>query len=122
MALAGTLRSFWRTALTLGLCLLAFGFAMEAKLACYSHAENFSSDIVSAKALPADLPEIVSHGVEEHRLAHPQMLVVLWTALTTATLRSADCLLVRNFASNRLSVSSAVYFSPYLFFRPPPVL
>jgi hypothetical protein len=122
MVWAVTFRSFRRTAFSLGLCLLAFGFAMEAKLACYCHAENFGDDIVSAKALPADLPEIVSHGVQVHKLAHPQLLVVFWAALTTATLRSADCLLVRSSASNRLSVASAIYFSPNLFFRPPPVL
>lgn len=53
MAGVPTSWSFRRTALALGLRILAFGFAMEAKLACYCPAGGSGSDIVAAKARPA---------------------------------------------------------------------
>ena|ERR1035438_10486268 len=121
MAGASGSRTFRRTALALGLCFLAFSFAMEAKLACYSPASGSGSDIVAAKARPADLPEIISHGVHAPDPAHSEMLVVFLAPLTATSLRKADSLLVRNSVYNHLSVSSAAYFSPSLFFRPPPV-
>lgn len=121
MAWLPTSRTFRRTALAFGLCFLAFGFAMEAKLACYSPAGGSRSDILAAKARPADLPEVVSHGVNAPDPVHSQMLVVFLAALTAPTLRKADYLLVRNSVCNHLSVSSAAYFSPNLFFRPPPI-
>ena len=121
MAGLSAFRSFGRTALGLGLCLLAFGFAMEAKLACYGPAGGSGTDIVAAKARPADLPEVVSHGIHAPEPVHSQMLVVFLEALLAPSLRKADSLLVCNSAYNYLSVSSAAYFSPNLFFRPPPV-
>jgi hypothetical protein len=116
-----TSRSFRRTVLALGLCLLAFGFAMEAKLACYAPAGGSGSAIVAAKARPADLPEVVSRGVRTSGPVQSQMLVVVLAALTAASLWTANALPGRNAAHSRLSVSSSANFSPHLFFRPPPI-
>ena len=121
MAGVPTSRSFRRTVLALGLCLLAFGFAMEAKLACYGPAGGSGSDIAAAKARTADLPEVVYHGVHAPDPVRTQMLVVFLAALTAPCLRKADSLLARDSVYSHLSVSSAAYFSPNLFFRPPPV-
>ena len=121
MAGVRTSRTCIRTALALGLCLLAFGFAMEAKLACYCPAGGSGSEIVAAKARPADLPEIVSRGVLAPGPIHSQMFVVFLAALIAASVWKADALPGRNTVYSRLSVSSAAYFSPSLFFRPPPV-
>ena len=120
MAAAHPSRTFRRTVLALGLCLLAFGFAMEAKLACYSPTGVSGSDIAAAKARPADLPQVVSHGVHAPDPGRSQVLVVFLAALAAPSLRKADSWLVRNSVYNHLSVSSAAYFSPSLFFRPPP--
>jgi len=98
-----------------------FGFAMEAKLAWYSPAGGSVNDIAAAKARPADLPEVVVHGVPAPDPVHPLILFVSLTALTTASLRKAEALLGRNTVYNYHLVSSAAYFSPSLFFRPPPV-
>jgi hypothetical protein len=121
MAGVPTFRTFRRTALALGLCFLTFGFAMEAKLACYSQAGVSGCDIVAAKARPADLPEVVARGVFPPGPVNSQMLVVFLAALTAASLWKADALPRRNIVYSRLSVSFAAYFSPNLFFRPPPV-
>jgi len=110
-----------RTVLALGLCLLAFGFAIEAKLACYSPAGGFGSDIVAAKARPADLTEVVSHGAHAPDPVRSQMLVVFQAALLVPFLRKADYLLACSAVCSHLSVSSAACFSPNLFFRPPPI-
>lgn len=114
-------RTFMRTALALGLCLLAFGFAMEAKLACYGPDGGSGRDIVAAKALPADQPEVVSRGFDAPNPVHSQGLLVFLAALTAASLWKANALLVRSNVYSRLSVISTAYFSPSLFFRPPPV-
>jgi hypothetical protein len=103
------------------LCLLAFGFAMEAKLACYSSAGGPGCDIVAAKARPADLPEVVLRGVYAPNSADSQMLLVFLAALTAASLWKANALLERIVVYSHLSVSCAAYFSPALFFRPPPI-
>jgi len=121
MAGVPTSRSLRRTALALGLCLLAFGFAMEAKLACYGPAVGSGRDIAAAKARPADLPEVVSHGVHAPDPSHSELLVVFVATLTAPSMWKAVSLLVRNSEYNHLSVSSAEYFSPSLFLRPPPI-
>jgi len=121
MAGVRTSRTFRRTVLALGLCLLAFGFAMEAKLACYSPAGGPGSDIVAAKARRADLPEVVSRGGHAPDPVHSQILVVFLAALTAASLWKSDAPPGRNIVYSHLSVYSAAYFSPNLFFRPPPI-
>jgi hypothetical protein len=113
-----TFRTFRRIALALGLCLLAFGFAMESKLACYS---GSGCDIVAAKARPADLPEVVARGVHARGSVHSQMSFAFLAAVPAASLWKADAVPGRNIVYSRLSASSAAYFSPNLFFRPPPV-
>ncbi len=121
MAGVPTSRNFRRTALALGLCLLAFGFAMEAKLVWYSPAGSSGSDIAAAKARPADLPVVVSHGLPAPGPARVQMVFVQLAALTASSMCKADTLLGGKLACTQLSVSSAAFFTSSLFFRPPPV-
>ena len=121
MAGSSASRNFRRIALACGLCLLAFGFAMEAKTAWYSAAGGSGSEIASAKARPADLPEVVAHGVPAPDPVHPQVFFVFLAALTAASLWKADVLSERRFVHSDLAISSAAYFSSNLFFRPPPV-
>jgi len=121
MAGAPTSRTFRRTALALVLCLLAFAFAMEAKLACYSPDGGPGSDIAAAKARPADLPEVVAHGVPAPDPVDARTLFFVLVALTTASLWKAEALRGRNIALPCQSVSSAAFFSSNLFFRPPHV-
>lgn len=113
-------RSLRRTALALGLCLLAFSFAMETKLACYSPADGSASDIVAARALPTALPEVVPHGVHSSEIVRSQLLVVFLSVFTAAFLWTEGTLPGRSVAYRQLPVSSAALFSPNLFFRPPP--
>jgi hypothetical protein len=113
-------RNFRRTLLAFGLCFLAFGFAMEAKLACYGAAGSSGSDITAAKARPADQPEPVAGGVHAPDPVYSQLAFVFLAALTAASLWMADALPGRGVACSHLSVSAAAYFSPSLFFRPPP--
>jgi hypothetical protein len=113
-------RTFRRTLLTFGLCFLAFGFAMEAKLAWYGPEGGAGSDIAAAKARPADPPEVVAGGVHAPDPVYSQSAFVFLAALTAAFVWRADALLGHRIAYSRLSVSAAAYFSPNLFFRPPP--
>ena len=121
--MAGSLanRNFRRTALALGLCLLSFGFAVEAKTAWYSAAGGSGSEIASAKARPADLPEVVVHGIPAPDPVHPQVFFVFLAELTAASLWKANVLSGRKFVQSDLAISSVAYFSSNLFFRPPPV-
>ena len=119
---ARTSRTFSRTVLALGLCLLAFGFAMEAKLACYRPAGvSGSSDIAAAKARPADLPEVVAHGAHAPAPVDSQISTVALPVITAALLWKPHALLGGGMEFHPLYVSSAASFSSHLFFRPPPI-
>ncbi|HVN93318.1 MAG TPA: hypothetical protein VMT38_06470 [Terracidiphilus sp.] len=63
--------SFRRTPLALGLSLLAFLFAIEAKTAWYGPATGFGGIVRAAKAQPVTSPEVVEHGVPAPDPAHP---------------------------------------------------
>jgi hypothetical protein len=109
------------TALAFGLCILAFVFAMEAKLAWYGPASGPGCDIRAAKACPADTATVVSHGSSAPIPVHPLIPFVVLAAFTAACLLKTDVLLKRNIEHNRLPVASTFCFSSNLFFRPPPV-
>jgi hypothetical protein len=111
-----------RNTLALGLCLLAVLFALEAKTAWYGPAKGPGTDIQSQKALPADLPALVTHGAS--------VLPQITFPLSSIFLRSiaaigwvvAGSFPGINFDSDLVPYSAAPYFSPALFFRPPPLL
>jgi hypothetical protein len=107
--------------LALGLCLLAVLFALEAKTAWYGLANGPGVDIQSQKALRVDLPAVVSHGTSAHPLATPLTLLVLATLGAIAWV-GADFIPGIDVDCNQRPVCSAPYFSPTLFFRPPPAL
>lgn len=121
MAGASAARNFTRTALAVGLCFLAFGFAMEAKMAWFNRVGGLGCEIAAAKARPADLPAVVAHGAPAPDPGHPQILFVFLAACSAAFSWKPDALPGRKNLHNDLAVSSAAYFSPNLFFRPPPV-
>jgi hypothetical protein len=105
--------------LAFGLCLLAVMFALEAKTAWYGPATGPRADVQSQKALPADLPTVVSHGVSalgSTALPMILMLVAAVAGVEAGFLRGIDV------DFNRVPVFAAPYFSPGLFFRPPPQL
>jgi hypothetical protein len=111
---------FWRTALTCGLCMLAFAFAVEAKTAWYGPALGPGSAVRASKAMPADLPRVIDHGIPVPDPIHPQvpfaMLAVLAILLATVNIP------LRHDAAHHRSWISLAAFSPQVFFRPPPVL
>lgn len=111
-----------RNTLALGLCLLAALFALEAKTAWYGPANGPSSDIQSQKALPADLPALVSHGFSTlPPFTFPRALIFVVSVAVIAW-TNAHFLPGADVDFNHIPVSAAPYFSPRLFFRPPPAL
>jgi hypothetical protein len=111
-----------RNTLALGLCLLAVLFALEAKTAWYGPKNGPSCDIQSQKACPADLRAVVSHGVSTlPPVTFPPALIFLASVAAIAW-TDADFLPGVNVGFNHIPVSAAPYFSPGLFFRPPPAL
>lgn len=112
--------SFWRAALTCGLCVLAFVFAVEAKTAWYGPASGPGSAVRASKAMPADAPRVIEHGVPVPDPIHPQVPFALLAAL--AVLLAAVNMPLRDEAAHHRSWISLAAFSPQVFFRPPPVL
>jgi hypothetical protein len=107
-----------RALLAFGLCILAFSFAMEAKLAWYVPEHGLAIAVSATKALPADVPDLVQHGVSAPApvfAALPVLLLLfaapLWVAKLTQRLQ-------RSLPYH--PVSYAFCFSPQRFFRPPP--
>jgi hypothetical protein len=76
--------SYRRAPLALGLCLLAFLFAIEAKTAWYSSAAGFGGSVRAAKAQPVASPEVVEHGVPAPDPAHPHVAFALLPQIATA--------------------------------------
>lgn len=111
-----------RNTLALGLCLLAVLFALEAKTAWYGPANGPSGDIQSQKARPADLPAVVSHGVSALSPVTFPLALAFLASVTAITRRNVNFLSGVDASFNHIPVSAAPYFSPSLFFRPPPAL
>lgn len=111
-----------RAPLVLGLCLLALLFAVEAKTAWYGPVVGLESPVSAAKALPANSPEVVEQGVPVPDPTHPQ--IAFATIATKIIVGSLKALVPANGEAfrNRAPVFSAAYFSPLIFFRPPPAL
>jgi hypothetical protein len=112
--------NFRRTSLALVLCVLAFLFALEAKAAWYGPVVGPGSDMQAEKALPADLTKMVEHGVTTPEPVHPQFPDSILTAWAVVLCGGAVVLPVRVIVNEHLQVSAAPYFSPSIFFRPPP--
>src|ERR1700740_618822 len=111
-----------RTALAMCLCLLAVLFALEAKIARYSPSSGPLSAIQSAKARPADGPELVSRGLAAASSAPLQWAFILLAAFATTGLMVAESSGWLRVVPRNHAVTTATYFSPGLFFRPPPEL
>ena len=110
-----------RSILAFGLCLLAFVFAVEAKLACYDPQQGLRIDVSAAKAFPADIPSVVPHGLSSPDVIHPFIPVAEILAFAAGSALAADAVLTSVPLHNHLSFTAASFFSPPVFFRPPPV-
>ena len=108
--------------LALGLCLLAALFALEAKAAWYGPANGPGVDISSQKALPADLPTVASRQSSSQLPDTLPVALLLLASIGAMAWKSTDFLPGIDVDFNHVPVSSAPYFSPSLFFRPPPAL
>jgi hypothetical protein len=117
-----------RVLLAGSLCLLAFAFAMEAKMAWYGPALGPAQDICAAKALPADTPALALQRAhigdslsQQFSLTWlPAFAAILIAA--TGAMAAAGASETRLLARNPVPVSCRPHFSPLLFFRPPPAL
>jgi hypothetical protein len=101
------------------LCLLALSFALEAKTAWYGP-QGFASDVRAAKALPADVPQVILHGISGANTLAGLASVALLLTLAASFLR-AEVALKQIVVHRRIPVESTGSFSPHSFFRPPPV-
>jgi hypothetical protein len=106
----------------LSMCLLAVLFALEAKTAWYGPASGPGRDIQSEKALPADLPAVVSHGLSTHLPAIFPLALLFVASIAAKAWTEANFLPGADIDFNHVPVSASPYFSPSLFFRPPPSL
>ncbi|HVU47125.1 MAG TPA: hypothetical protein VHD85_13425 [Terracidiphilus sp.] len=111
---------FWRAALSCGLCLLAFLFAVEAKTAWYGPVTALGSSVQASKAMPADTPRVINHGIPVPDPIHPQIAFALLPALTLIW-NSTDRPRLPRASRTRLRTVLAV-LPPHLFLRPPPAL
>jgi len=109
-----------RNTLALGLCLLAALFALEAKTACYGPLNRSEKDLQGEKALPADLPALISSGVLSVLGAALPLAVTFVPPAPLIVRKSADFQSRMGVDCGRIPVSASPYFSSGLFFRPPP--
>ena len=112
--------SYRRAPLALGLCLLAFLFAIEAKAAWYGPAAGFGGNVRAAKAQPVSSPKVVEHGVPAPDPAHPNVAFAPLPEIKTAMFAG----LLARALSEVLPIEHlhifAAGFSFANHFRPPP--
>jgi uncharacterized membrane protein len=109
-----------RTALALGLCFLAFFFALEAKMASYGIPVTLDGDVQAVKALPVDTPEVVSEGIPTPDPVHPYLSFAILASWVVVDLAAANILLGIRFPFRQYQPPSPAHFFPNIFFRPPP--
>ena len=114
--------AFRRTPLALGLCLLTFLFAVEAKTARYGPVAGPGSAVRAAKALPADSPKLVEQGVSAPDPTHLRVGFAALAAITAARLLGTLVPATSDLFSNRPPDFLSAFFSPPAFVRPPPAL
>jgi hypothetical protein len=112
--------SIRRASLAVGLCLLAFLFAVEAKTARYGPEVGPGSDVRAEKALPVDIPKLIERGVTAPDPVYPQFPVAILAVWTVVLVARAIELPGRLIVNEQFQVSATPYFSPNIFFRPPP--
>ena len=110
-----------RITLALGLCFLAFFFAMEAKMAWYGIPVTVDGDVQAVKAMPVDTPEVVSEGIPAPDPGYPYLSVDILAPFVAVGLAVANILPGRNIPYRQHQLPSPVYFFPNIFFRPPPI-
>ena len=114
--------AFCRKFVACWLCMLALAFAFEAKTAWYGPPAGPGSAVSSAKALPADLPQVVSHGVPVPNPVSPALPFLLLAGFALVLSAGLDSRMTRRVVRVALTPASRSFFSPQLFFRPPPIL
>jgi hypothetical protein len=102
----------------MALCLLALTFAVEAKLAWYMPPHTMGSEVQATKAMPADVPQLILHGLPDQ---HPMSPRLSLTALLLFLMGSNSAALsfygIHKRTRPPISDSS---FSHCNFLRPPP--
>jgi hypothetical protein len=106
--------------LALLLCVLAFLFAFEAKLAWYSPARGLYGQVSATKALPVDSPALVAHGTPPPAPLQNQVTFSVLAILMAVSLGASDAVQGRRPLFTRPSFFIAFYLLPPNYFRPPP--
>src|ERR1039458_3665322 len=106
MSGVSTARPLRRNLLAVCLCFLAFAFAIEAKWAWYGPQGGPVSDVSAAKARPAEVPDVVVHGVPAPDLVNLQIPYAL---LATFASRHPFCIRHLSFHHIGNAVRSCVH-------------
>ena len=114
--------AFCRKFLACWLCILALVFAFEAKTAWYGPADGVGSAVRAAKELPADLPQVVSHGIPAPDPVQPALPFFIFTAFALRQFVGSDLRMTRRANRGVFTAAPALFLSPQQFFRPPPIL
>ena len=112
--------SYRRAPVALGLCLLAFLFAIEAKTAWYGPAAGFGSSVRAAKAQPVATPKLVEHGVPAPDPAHPDAPFLALPPIAVALILCFPTQTRGEVLPGHIPNFSAAGFSFSNLFRPPP--
>ena len=89
-------------------------------MAWYGPERGLGSDVRSAKALRADVPEQIPHGIPGANPIFPILPFALLLVFAAGPLPT-ECYLKLRALKKHLRVYISNYFSPPNFLRPPPV-
>ncbi len=107
-----------RELFAMALCLLAVVFAVEAKIAWYLPPHTVGREVQAAKAMPADIPQAIQHGLPSQAPLFFFLPLTILIALAERYFRRPVSF--SGMQESDRSPSSSPAFSPSSFFRPPP--
>jgi hypothetical protein len=114
-------RPLRQTAIAMLLCLLAFSFAMEARMARYAPSEGFGSDAHSLRVMAPDARDLTPGENSSSAPESLAFLCVFLTAIAVEVILAPERRRWNAIRREALRISPKHYFSPQIAFRPPPV-
>lgn len=118
LAFPAVSRPVRQTAIAILLSLLAFSFAMEARMARYESPEGYSSDVHASRLIAPDARDLTPG---ESSPAESMVFLCVSLAIFTATfILAPENRPWNTIQRESLRSSSGFYFSPHIAFRPPP--
>lgn len=113
-------RSFRQTAIALLLCVLAFSFAIEARMARYGPIDGVGSDLHASRVIQPEIRDFTADDASSAACSALAFCCAFLTILAVGCILAVESRPWIAVGREMLRISSGSYFFPQIAFRPPP--